>query len=186
MSKQIEGDDRIMSAKKKLSMLCLPVLLAGCAGDDFADIKQYMDVVKAEPARQIAPIPTYPPYKSFVYSMMAKRAPFEKPVAIRDIQRLVGPAASNIKPDSDRVKEYLESFNVEALSLVGHIRKSGVMYALVNDGSGSVHPVTRGNFIGRNHGKITDITETEVRMLEIVSNGGGSWVERPRSLTIRE
>jgi type IV pilus assembly protein PilP len=175
-----------MNPKKQLLMCLLPVMIAGCASDDFADIKQYMATVKAQPSKQIEPIPIYPPYKSFTYSMMAKRGPFEPPVAIREIERMVGPTASNIKPDGDRVKEYLETFNVEALSLVGHIQKSGVMYALVNDGGGSVHPVSAGDFMGRNHGKITGITETEVRLLEIVSSGSGSWIERPRTLSLRE
>jgi len=175
-----------MNVPKNLSILFLPILLAGCAGDNFTDIKQYMAAIKEQPAKQIEPIPIYPPYKSFSYSMMARRAPFEPPVAIRDIARLVGPPASDVKPDGDRVKEYLEKFNVEALSLVGHIKKDGVMYALVNDGSGSVHPVSRGNFMGRNHGKITDVSETEIRLREIVSSGGNSWVERPRTLALRD
>jgi type IV pilus assembly protein PilP len=176
-----------MNPKKQLLMCLLPVMIAGCASDDFADIKQYMATVKAQPSKQIEPIPIYPPYKSFTYSMMAKRGPFEPAVAT--IERLPGrdPVASNnIKPNGDRVKEYLETFNVEALSLVGHIQKSGVMYALVNDGGGSVHPVSAGDFMGRNHGKITGITETEVRLLEIVSSGSGSWIERPRTLSLRE
>jgi type IV pilus assembly protein PilP len=116
---------------------------------------------------------------------MANRSPFAKPMAIKEISRLVGPVSS-VKPNEDRAREYLESFAVESLSLVGHIQKGGVMYALVNDGQGSVHPVTVGNYLGRNHGKIVGLTETEINVTEIVPGGGDSWVERPRTISLQE
>jgi type IV pilus assembly protein PilP len=165
--------------------LFLPLLLSGCIGDDYADIKQFMEEVKARPKKKIEPIPIYPPYKSYTYSVMASRSPFAKPMAIQEISRLVGPVSS-VKPNDDRTREYLESFSVEALSMVGHIQKGDVMYALVNDGQGSVHPVSRDNYLGRNHGKIVGLTATEIKLIEIVPGGGDTWVERPRTISLQE
>ena len=165
--------------------LFLPLLLTGCIGDDYADIKQFMEEIKARPTRKIEPIPIYPPYKSYTYSVMASRSPFAKPMAIKEISRLVGPVSS-VKPNDDRTREYLESFAVESLNLVGHIQKGGVMYALVNDGQGSVHPVTQGNYLGRNHGKIVGLSETEINVIEIVPGGGDTLVERPRTISLQE
>ena len=165
--------------------LFLPLLLTGCIVDDYADIKQFMAEVKARPTRKIEPIPIYPPYKSYTYSVMASRSPFAKPLAIKEISMLVGPVSS-VKPNDDRTREYLESFAVESLNLVGHIQKGGVMYALVNDGQGSVHPVTQGNYLGRNHGKIVGLSETEINVIEIVPGGGDTWVERPRTISLQE
>ena len=174
-----------MNSRKLTLSLLLPLLLSGCAGDDYVDIKEFMDEVKSRPKGGIEPIPIYPPYKSFTYGVMAMRAPFEKPVAIKEISRLVGPVSS-VQPDADRAREYLESFNIESVALVGHIEKGGAMYALVNDGQGSVHPVTRGNYLGRNHGKIVDLSETEINLVEIVSSGRDAWVERPRTIALQE
>ncbi len=174
-----------MNGKKLTLALLLPLMASGCASDKYADIRSFMAEVKARPKQAIEPIPIYPPYKSFTYSVMAKRAPFEKPVAVKEIARLVGPV-SNVKPDEARAREYLEAFNIEALALVGHIQKGGAMYALVNDGQGSVHPVTKGNYLGRNHGRIVGLSETEINLVEIVSGGRGSWVERPRTIALQE
>lgn len=174
-----------MNGKEMTLALLLPLMVTGCATDKYADIRVFMDEVKARPKEAIEPIPVYPPYKSFTYSVMAMRAPFERPVAVKEIARLVGPQ-SNVKPDADRAREYLESFNIEALALVGHIQKGGSMYALVNDGQGAVHPVTKGNYLGRNHGRIVGLSETEINLVEIVSSGRDSWVERPRTIALQE
>lgn len=174
-----------MTGKKLSLALLLPLFIAGCASEDYADIKDFMDEVRARPAGEIDPIPIYPPYKSFSYGVMALRSPFERPVAIKEIARLVGPQ-TNVRPDDDRTREYLESFNIEALALVGNIQKGGAMYALVNDGQGSVHPVSKGNYLGRNHGKIVGLSETEINLVEIVSSGRDSWIERPRTISLQE
>lgn len=174
-----------MNRKKLTFSLFLPLALTGCIGNDYADLQEYMDKVKSEPTKKIEPIPIYPPYKSYTYSVLAQRSPFERPLAIKEISRLVGPVSS-VKPNDDRTREFLESFSVESLSLVGHIQKGGVMYALVNDGQGSVHPVTTGNYLGRNHGKIVGMSETEINLVEIVPNGADNWVERPRTIALQE
>ncbi len=174
-----------MNRKTLTFTLFLPLMLSGCIGNDYADIQGFMDEVKSRPKKQIEPIPIYPPYKFYTYSVMSKRSPFEKPLAIREISRLVGPVSS-VKPSDDRAREYLESFSVESLGMVGHIQKSGVMYALVNDGQGSVHPVAVGNYMGRNHGKIVGMSETDISLLEIVPSGANNWVERPRTISLQE
>ena len=40
--------------------------------------------------------------------------------------------------------------------------------------------------MGRNHGKIVEIDVDSVSLVEIVANGPESWVERPRTLNLRE
>ena len=171
--------------RKTLATALMPLALVACVSTDHTDIQGYMNEVMARPASKIEPIPIYPPYRSFAYGVMAKRTPFEKPVVAKTVERRAGPVSS-IRPDLDRTREYLESFGVESLAVVGHIKKSGVMYGLINDGAGSVHAVKAGHYLGRNYGKIVDVSETKISMIEIVSNGGDSWVERPRTISLRE
>jgi type IV pilus assembly protein PilP len=38
--------------------------------------------------------------------------------------------------------------------------------------------------MGQNYGRIIGVNETRVELIEIVPNGRGGWVERPRSLTL--
>jgi type IV pilus assembly protein PilP len=59
------------------------------------------------------------------------------------------------------------------------------MYALVR-GAGGVHRIRIGDYLGRNHGKIIAINEAKIDVLEIVPDGEGGWLERPRSMTLKE
>lgn len=167
-------------------MLLVPVLavLGGCGGGDFDDLNAFMAQAKARPKGHIEPIPTFTPYKAFSYSATALRSPFDKPVAVKEITRL-GTAAA-VKPDLNRPREFLERFNLESLSMVGTIEQLGQLWVLVDDGEGGVHRVRKGNYIGRNHGRILEATDTYLSVVEIVSNGGDGWVERPRTLKLRD
>lgn len=167
-------------------LLLLPLLatLGGCGGSDFEDLKAFMAQAKARPKGHIEPIPTFTPYKAFSYSATAMRSPFDKPVAVKEITRL-GTAVA-VKPDLNRPKEFLERFNLESLVMVGTLEQLGQLWILVDDGEGGVHRVRKGNYIGRNHGRILEATDTYLSVIEIVSNGGDGWVERPRTLKLRD
>jgi type IV pilus assembly protein PilP len=65
--------------------------------------------------------------------------------------------SKDIQPDESRVKQFLEGFNIEI-----------------------------GDYLGRNHGRIVEISEAAVDVVEIVPDGEGGWLERPRSLTLKE
>ncbi|WJN59073.1 hypothetical protein OH686_10030 [Pseudomonas sp. SO81] len=40
--------------------------------------------------------------------------------------------------------------------------------------------------MGRNHGKILSVDESKIEVVEIVPDGEGGWLERPRSITLKE
>ena len=61
-----------------------------------------------------------------------------------------------------------------------------VEQAIVEDPLGQEHFVRVGNYLGKNQGKITTITATQVSIVEIVPDGRDGWVERPRSLDLNE
>lgn len=165
-----------------LSVVCLS--LQACSSGDFNDLDSFMSKVKAKPKGEIEPIPVFRPYETFIYSATIKRAPFTKPVKVREITR-VG-RVTNVKPDLNRTKEFLESVNIEALSMVGSMEQGGILWVLVNDGQGGVHRVREGNYLGRNHGKIIETGEGYLTVIEIVPNGLDGWVERPRSVKMEE
>jgi len=54
------------------------------------------------------------------------------------------------------------------------------------NGAGGVHRVKVGDYLGRNHGKILAIDESKIDVMEIVPDGEGGWLERPRSLSLKE
>jgi type IV pilus assembly protein PilP len=63
--------------------------------------------------------------------------------------------------------------------------RDGNYQALIEDAVGVVHRVSVGNYLGRNHGRIESITDTQVSLIEIVPSGNGGWVERPQTLTLQ-
>ena len=66
------------------------------------------------------------------------------------------------------------------------MRPGGSLYALVQDPDSGLHRVKEGNYVGRNFGKVTTITPNKLDVIEIVSDGQDGWVERPRTLVLRE
>lgn len=159
-------------------------LLSGCGGNgSFDDLRAYMDDVRAKPKGSIEPLPSFLPYEAFTYSAASLRHPFQPPMKLEMAQRQKG--SKDIKPDEARVKQFLEQFNIENFVMVGTLANGVGNYALIKGGDG-VHRVKVGDYLGRNHGRVVDISEAEVDVVEIVPDGDGGWLERPRSLTLKE
>jgi type IV pilus assembly protein PilP len=165
------------------ALLLLAAALTGCGGSDYPDLDKYMAEVKAKPAGHIQPIPAFTAYKSFTYSAAGLRNPFQQPVEVKEITRLQ--RLVKVKPDPSRPKEFLEQFNIDALVMVGTVQMDGTLWALVQDANGSVHRIKIGNYLGRNHGHVVELTENHISVIEIVSNGPEEWVERPHKLALK-
>lgn len=160
------------------------IVLSGCgSSSDFSDLRAYMDEVRARPKGSIEPLPKFQPYESFTYRAASLRSPFQPPVKIDVVSRQKG--SQEVKPDETRVKQFLEGFNIETFEMVGTLRNDRELFALVN-GAGGVHRVKVGDYLGRNHGKILAIDDSKVDVMEIVPDGEGGWLERPRSLSLKE
>jgi type IV pilus assembly protein PilP len=170
---------------KRLVLASLFIALAACAGDNVDDLRDFVAEVKAKPGKKIDPIPTYPPYRSYTYQVMTMRAPFTVPVKVKPVSR-EQMAATDVKPDENRAKEFLEGFQLESLKMVGTLSIKGVITGLMSDNSGAVHPISVGNFVGKSHGRVVEIYDNQVDIVEIIPNGAGSWVERPRVIKLRE
>ena len=92
-----------------------------------------------------------------------------------------------VTPDFNRPKELLEDFSIEALSMVGTISKpNDTLFALIRDNRAGIHRVSEGNYIGRNHGKVMTIKPTKIDIVELIPDGQDGWVERPRSMVLRD
>lgn len=166
-----------------LTAVSAALLLGGCGGNDFDDLNVFMAEKRARPGGIIAPIPTFQAYEAFAYSATALRSPFDRPVEVRDITQMQ--AISAIKPDENRAKEFLEQYTFDSLAMVGSLERGGTQWTLIRDPEGGVHRVRLGNYLGRNHGKVVEMTDTYVAVVEIVSDGTeDGWVERPRTIEL--
>ncbi len=162
--------------------LCSTVLVS-CGSSEFSDLEEFMSDKRAQPGGVMTPIPPFKTYTAFSYSATTLRSPFDRPIEIREITQLQ--SVSTVKPDQNRPKEFLEQFTFDSLSMVGTLSRAGVDWSLMRDPEGGVHRVKLGNFLGRNHGKIVELTEAYVAVIEIVSDGNEGWVERPRTIKLQ-
>jgi type IV pilus assembly protein PilP len=164
--------------------VCLLSFLQGCgSGGDFSDLQSFMDEVRARPKGAIEPLPKFQPYEAFTYGASSLRSPFQPPVKIDMVQRQKG--SQEVKPDEARVKQFLEGFNIEVFEMVGTLANANGVFALVS-GAGGVHRVKVGDYLGRNYGRILAIDEAKIDVVEIVPDGEGGWLERPRNISLKE
>jgi len=172
---------------KWLSLLPV-VFVVGCfGGQSFSDLDSYVEEVKSRPKSRIEPLPEFNAYEAFSYRAANRRSPFTEPLNAEQVALEEVPK-SNVKPDFNRAKDPLEFFTVGSLNMVGTILKENenTLYALISDSQGGVHRVREGSYMGKNHGKIVALSDSTIRLVEIVSDGQGGWFERPRTMGLKE
>jgi len=165
----------------------LALSLSGCIWvDEIDDLRGYTREQQARPSGKIEPLPTFKPYESFVYEGSSLRDPFRPLVKSHGLREKV--LDNGVKPDIDRPSEYLEEFSVDELGMVGIITQPGgsTLWALIKDPNNEVHRVHLGNYLGNDYGEIVEISERGLELVEIISNGRGGWMQRPRTLSLEK
>jgi len=165
----------------------VPVLLSGvlvsaCADRGMHDLKSYVDEVKSRKAGHIEPLPEIKPIETFTYVSEGRRSPFV--AQAQDDAAAEQVAGNGLTPDFNRRKEELESYPLDSLRMVGLLEQLGVTWALVKTGEQTIHRVKTGNYMGTNHGQITQITETQIDLTEIIPDGQGGYRERQATLAL--
>jgi len=159
------------------------VALTGCSsGHD--ELDGYIKEVKSRPPGKVKPIPEFAPYETFVYAASGERSPFEPPVSAEQLLAGLTVEKTEVQPPSGHMPQPLERFAITDLTMIGHIEKGAQFWALLQDETGAVHQVRKGDFIGKKYGKIHSISTTTIELVEIVPNGPHAWVERPRTITL--
>jgi type IV pilus assembly protein PilP len=161
----------------------LTMVVAGCSSDgEFSDLSAYMEEVQSRPPGRIEPLPPFEQVPPFAYQASNMRSPFEPPVQVKRVDRAQG--GPQVQPNLNRARQFLEQYPVGSLRMVGTLAQGNRTYALVQDGDGGVHRVQRGDYMGTDHGRIQDIAETAIELIEIVPDGTGGWVERARTVPL--
>jgi len=179
-------DAALAIRKRLLSGLVVAVAAAGLAacGSDNDDLDQYINEIKAKPGGRIEPLPEITPYEVFTYRADAEgvRSPFVPDTP----QVATSGAGGGIRPDSERSREFLEGFPLDTLRMVGTLDIGGTTYGLVQTSDGLIHRVVPGNYMGQNDGRITDISESEIEIVEIISDGIGGYIERDAAISLSD
>jgi len=180
------GCDSISVLARTLSGVIVLPLLAACSAGRFDDIDEFMaqkDKSAAENFGFIEEAPSVPVYEPFAYAATTERSPFDRPLDVED--QVTRDKRAVVKPDLSRPRELLETFTFDSLQLVGSLRRGAIEWALIKDAEGGIHRITLGNFLGRDHGKVTQLGPNFVSVVEIVPDGTkDGWVERPRIIEL--
>lgn len=178
----------ILNSKISVAV-ALTLMMQGCIWvEDNTDLRQFVADKAAQPGGKIEPLPEFKPYESFVYEGSSLRDPFVPLVMLTEEQTIPQDGQTELQPDDGRIKEYLEEFPVDQLVMVGTITalEDGELISLIRDTNGEVHQVVVGNHMGLDYGVVMVIDERSMQLEEIVSNGRGGWMKRPRTVTLPE
>lgn len=157
------------------------VLVAGCgAGTD--DLDAYIFEVKSRKGGRIEPLPEITPYEVYTYIADAEgiRSPFTP-----DTPQAAG-TTGGTSPDENRIREHLENFSLDTMRMVGTMDFGESTYGLIQTSDGLIHRVLPGNYMGQNDGRITVISESEINLIEIISDGIGGYVERDAAVGLAD
>ncbi len=174
------------SQRKSLRQLLIAVgISAGISacGGDMDDLRAYVDEVKARPGGRIEPLPQIRPAPSFAYVADGRRSPFMPDTPQARVNN--NPDAVQ-GPDPNRAREFLEQFPLDTLRMVGTMNSQAGTFGLVQTSDGLIHRVTVGNHLGQNYGRIMNISESEIQLVEIIADGIGGYLERPAAVALTD
>jgi type IV pilus assembly protein PilP len=171
-----------LTIRNGILLLLLALGLTACSSD-MDDLDEYINEIKQKPGGRIDPLPEITPYEVFTYVADAEgvRSPF-----VPDRPQIATSAGGGIRPDDKRSREFLEGFPLDTLSMVGTLYIGDTMYGLVQTADGLIHRVVPGNFMGQNDGRINDINESEIELIEIISDGIGGYIERDAAISLSD
>ena len=157
------------------------VLLAGCAGGSEDDLQAWMNEQAKAMRGSVQAHPELKPFPEVAYAGTQGDDPFRS--ARMEPERRA--SAGALRPDMDRRREPLESYPLESMQMVGILMQGRNTHALIK-ANNALHQVKVGNYMGQNFGVVTQITENQVTLRELVEDVYGDWVERITPLTLQE
>jgi type IV pilus assembly protein PilP len=174
----------------KLKTTFLPVLLgvsllAGCSDSDVAEVNSWMDQVKKDTKVNVTPISEPKTFVPFAYGVREEVSPFDQNKLLAELARAAASSNSQFRPDLNRRKEFLESFPIDSMTMIGTINKAGAHYGLIQIDR-NVYQVRVGARLGQNFGQITAVADAAISIKETVQDAGGDWVERLSKLELQE
>jgi type IV pilus assembly protein PilP len=170
--------------KTLVTLLVLAAALAAC-GADQNELRAWMDEVRRNtlPIRETVPEPKH--FEPFRYDNLAQIDPFSQAKLQAALDKLAQRSKGGARPDLERRREPLESYPLESIHMVGHLSNNQQNFALLQVES-LVFQARVGNYAGQNFGKITTVSDSEVKLKELVQDAAGDWVERETALRLQE
>lgn len=169
--------------KTSFTLVFAVLLLSACGGEEFQDLRDFVNNAGADMRGKVEPLPDIKPYEPFVYDNSTSLPDPFRP------RKANAPGKSGLgrnQPDFSRPKQELEDYPLESLRMVGYLYQKGVGHAVIRSSEGKIYLVKPGDYIGPNFGQITSVNETEITVKEMVQDSAGDWTERESNLQLVE
>lgn len=161
------------------------LMLSGCGDSSEAEVRQWMAQTKSQTRTHVPKVEPPKTFEPFAYRQQDSVAPFDPVKLDVAFAKLRARSKSGIKPDLKRRREPLEQVPLDTIKMVGSLHQQEKSYAVLQVDK-MVYRTKVGNYLGQNFGKITEINEDAVHIIEIVQDASGEWTERKAKLELQE
>jgi len=165
----------------RILLLLISSLLVACeSSSDYSDLESFISTAGEGMKGHVDPLPEVKTFESFTYAAFDLSSPF-----VPRKSEQVSNSTNGIRPDLTRRKEFLEGYPLESLEMVGSLERNRSSFAVIKSPEGTLHRVTIGNYLGQDYGEIRQISESEIKLREIIQDGVNEWTERISTLMLR-
>ncbi len=173
---------------KRILLVALCGCLGACSGGDHDDLKQWMAENTKDMRGHIPKLPEVKPYAPVPYEAEGVLDPF-KPGKIEPeskYKQLAGKGGA-FQPDFEAREvrnSLLEKYPIESLKMIGYMNVNRRPMAVIQV-EDKVKQVKVGDYIGLDFGMVTQVSDTEVQLRELIQDSAGDWTERKSSLYLQ-
>lgn len=173
---------------KRAIVVALCVALCACGSGDHEDLRQWMTENTKDLRGSIPKLPEVKPYQPTPYEVEGMLDPFKSgKIEPESKQKSGGAKASGLQPDYEARElrnSLLEKYPTESLKMIGYMNVNNKPLAVIQ-AEQHVKQVKIGDYVGLDFGMVTQITDKEVTLRELVQDSAGDWSERTSSLLLQ-
>ena len=173
---------------KRLILVALCGALGACSGGDHDDLKRWMADNTKDLRGSIPKLPEVKPYQPVPYDVEGILDPFKASKIEPESKNRQGQGKGGaFQPDfeaRDLRNSLLEKYPVESLKMIGYLNVNRRPIAVIQV-EDKVKQVKVGDYVGLDFGMVTQITDKEVVMRELIQDSAGDWSERTSSLYLQ-
>ncbi|MFT6925393.1 MAG: type IV pilus assembly protein PilP [Psychromonas sp.] len=165
-------------------ILLMTFPLFSCGDLDINDLNRFVIETKAKNYPLGDKVPILKKIDPLTFTQEASRNPFSEPKA-EVVAAVVNVPKSCPQPNFNRKKQALEMVSLDNLTMRGTVLAGQMLWALVQVTGGELYKIKPGYYLGLDHGKVVNITEDKIDLLELALDRDGCWQERITKITLR-
>ena len=172
---------------KQILLFVLCGALGACSGEGHEDLKQWMTDNSKDLHGSVPKLPEVLPYQPVPYDVEGMLDPFKPGKIEPESKNRQAGKGGTFQPDFDARElrnSLLEKYPIESLKMIGslNINKRPMAVIQVED---KVKQVKVGDYIGLDFGMVTQISDKEVELRELIQDSAGDWSERKSTLYLQ-